>query len=75
MKLPRTSVEGFELLGRSLCGLRRAFRITDTNSLLQALEWVPIGAEQSLEEANLALINRGMASVPVGLPLEGVAGA
>src|SRR5262249_16841760 len=53
MKLPRTSVEGFELLGRSLYGLRRALRITDINSLLQALEWVPVGAEQSLEEGNL----------------------
>jgi hypothetical protein len=53
MKLPRTSVQGFELLGRSLYGLRRAFRITDTNSLLQALEWVLVGAEQSLEEANV----------------------
>src|SRR5262249_34365280 len=53
MKLPRTSVEGFELLGRSLCGLRRTFRITDINSLLQALEWVPVGAEQRLEEANV----------------------
>jgi hypothetical protein len=40
MKLPRTSVQGFERPGRSLYGLRRAFRITDINSLLQALEWV-----------------------------------
>ena len=53
MKLPRTSVEGFELPGRSLYGLRRALRITDNNSLLQALEWVPVGAEQGLEEANV----------------------
>src|SRR5262249_451467 len=53
MKFPRTSVQGFELLGRSLYGLRRASRITDANSLLQALEWVPVGAEQSLEEANV----------------------
>jgi hypothetical protein len=53
MKLPRTSVEGFESPGRSLYGLRRAFRITDINSLLQALEWVPVRAEQSLEEANV----------------------
>ena len=40
MKLPRTSVQGFERPGRSVYGLRRAFRITDINSLLQALEWV-----------------------------------
>jgi hypothetical protein len=53
MKLPRTSVEGFERPGRSLYGLRRASRITDINSLLQALEWVPVRAEQSLEEANV----------------------
>jgi hypothetical protein len=53
MKLPRTSVEGFERPGRRLYGLRRASRITDINSLLQALEWVPVGAEQSLEEGNL----------------------
>src|SRR5262249_5485680 len=53
MKFPRTSVQGFELLGRSLYGLRRASRITDANSLLQAVEWVPVGAEQSLEEANV----------------------
>jgi hypothetical protein len=42
MKLPRTSVEGFERPGRSLYGLRRASRITDINSLLQALEWMPV---------------------------------
>jgi hypothetical protein len=53
MKLPRTSVEGFERPGRRLYGLRRASRITDINSLLQALEWVPVRAEQSLEEANV----------------------
>jgi ABC-type branched-subunit amino acid transport system ATPase component len=53
MKLPRTSVQGFERPGRSLYGLRRAFRITDVNSLLQALEWVAVRAEQSLEEANV----------------------
>ena len=52
-EFPGTSVERRELLGRSLCGLRRAFRITDINSLLQALEWVPVGAEQTLEEANV----------------------
>ena len=50
MKLPRTSVEGFERPGRSLYGLRRASRITDINPLLQALEWVPVRAEQSLKE-------------------------
>jgi hypothetical protein len=50
---PRTSVQGFERPGRSLYGLRRAFRITDINSLLQALEWVAVRAEQSLEEANV----------------------
>jgi hypothetical protein len=48
-----TSVEGFERPGRSLYGLRRACRITDINSLLQALGWVPVRAEQSLEEANV----------------------
>jgi hypothetical protein len=53
MKLPRTSVVGFERLGRSLYRLRRVFRITDIDSLLQALEWVPVRAEQSLEEANV----------------------
>jgi len=52
-KLPRTSVEGFECLGRDLYCLRRAFRVTDIDLLLQALEWVPVGAEQSLEEGNL----------------------
>jgi len=55
MKLPRTSVEGFERPGRSLYGLRRASRITDINSLLQALEWVPVRAEQSLERAEQSL--------------------
>ena len=53
MKLPRTSVQGFERPGRSVYGLRRAFRITDVNSLLQALEWVAVRAEHSLEEANV----------------------
>jgi hypothetical protein len=48
-----STVEGFERPGRSLYGLRRASRITDINSLLQALEWVPVRAEQSLEEANV----------------------
>jgi hypothetical protein len=33
--------------------LRSGFRISDVESPLQALEWVPVGAEQILEEANL----------------------
>ena len=60
MKLPRTSVQGFERPGRSLYGLRRASRITDINSLLQALEWVSVRAEQSLEEANAMRLNIDM---------------
>jgi len=53
MKLPRTSIQGFERPACSLYSLRRAFRITDINSLLQALEWMAVRAEQSLEEANV----------------------
>jgi hypothetical protein len=53
MELPVTSVERFERSRRGLYGFRRALRITDVNSLLQALEWVPVGAEQILEKANM----------------------
>jgi hypothetical protein len=52
MNLPRSSVERFESLARTLHGLRRAFRVGDINSVLKALKWMPVGAEQSLEEAD-----------------------
>jgi hypothetical protein len=53
VEFPGTSVERFERSRRRLCGLRSGFRITDVDTPLQALEWVPVGAEQILEEANL----------------------
>ena len=40
-ELPGTSVERFERSRRRLCGLLSAFRVTDANSLLQALERWP----------------------------------
>jgi hypothetical protein len=42
MKLPRSSVERFKSLARSLYGLRRALRVGDINSVLKALEWMPV---------------------------------
>ena len=53
VEFPGTSGERFERFRRRLCGLRSGFRISDVDSPLQALEWVPVGAEQILEEANL----------------------
>jgi hypothetical protein len=53
MKLPRSSVERFESLAGSLYGLRRGFRVGDINSVLKALRWMPVGAEQSLEETDV----------------------
>jgi hypothetical protein len=52
-ELPGTSVERFERSRRRLCGLLSAFRVTNANSPLQALERVSIGAEQMLEKADL----------------------
>jgi hypothetical protein len=52
-ELPGTSVERFERSRRRFCSLRSAFRVTDVNSPLQALELVPVGAEQILEEADV----------------------
>jgi hypothetical protein len=42
MELPGTSVEHFKRSRRRCCGLRTAFRFTDVNSTLQALERVPV---------------------------------
>src|SRR5262245_12061256 len=53
MKLPRSSVERFKSFAGCLYGLRRAFRVGDINSVLKAFEWVPVGAEQSIEEADV----------------------
>jgi hypothetical protein len=53
MELPVTSVERFERSRRRLCGLRIAFRVTDVNSPVQALERVSVGTEQIFEEANV----------------------
>jgi hypothetical protein len=52
-ELPGTSVERFERSRRRFCSLRSAFRVTDVNSPLQALELVPVGAEQIFEEADV----------------------
>ena len=46
VEFPGTSVERFECFRRRLCGLRSGFRISDVDTPLQALEWVPVGAEQ-----------------------------
>jgi len=61
MEVPRTSIERFKRSRRRLCGLRSAFCVADVNSLLQALEWVSVGADQILEEANMV---RGHARLP-----------
>jgi hypothetical protein len=53
MKLPGTSMERFERSRRRFCSLRSAFRVTDVNSPLQALELVSVGAEQILEEVDV----------------------
>jgi hypothetical protein len=53
VKLARSSIERFESLAANLYGLRRGFRVGDINSVLQALGWMPVGAEQSLEEADV----------------------
>jgi hypothetical protein len=41
--------------------LRSVFHVSDVNSPLQAFEWVSIGAEQVLEEANVV---RGHHTLP-----------
>jgi hypothetical protein len=41
MKLPRSSLERFESLARSLYGLRRGFRVGDINSVLKAFNGCP----------------------------------
>jgi hypothetical protein len=52
MNLPGSSVERFESLARSFHGLRRVFHVRDINPVLKALEWMPVGAEQCLEETD-----------------------
>jgi hypothetical protein len=52
MDLPRSSVDRFESPTRSFHGLRRVFRVGDINPVLKALEWMPVGAEQGLEETD-----------------------
>ena len=49
-KLPGISAERFKRCERKFCSLRSAFRVTDVNSPLQALELVPVGAGKYLKK-------------------------
>jgi hypothetical protein len=60
MQIPRTAIERLESSRRRLCGLRSAFRVSDVDSPLQALERVSIGAEQILEETNMVGGHHGL---------------
>ena len=65
MKLPRTSVESLERSRRSLYRLLSAFRIADANSPLQTFEWMPIRAEESLEEAHIVCRHHSIAHLAI----------
>jgi hypothetical protein len=58
-------VQLFELPRSNLSSTRRVFRLVDVNLMLEALELVPVGAEQIFEETYAIL--RHPSSPPHGL--------
>jgi hypothetical protein len=64
-EFPGISAERFKRPRRRYFSLRSAFRVTDVNSPLQALERVPVGAEQIFEKANLVCGHHTLHTFPI----------